>query len=770
MQPFDLPDFYLPWPARLNPNLETARAHSKSWGFEMGLLQGDGDYEGVAIWDEEEFDAMDFGLFCAYCHPDADQSGLELATDWYVWGFFVDDYFLEVFKRSQDRSGGRAFLDRLPLFMPVDLPAEIPEPVAPIERSIADLWARTAPNRDRAWRERYFDDVLGIVEDNIWELTNISAGRISNPVEYLEVRRKMGGGVWVATLTECIESIQIPPAVAVARPFRVLTESFADAAHLRNDIFSYERETREEGELTNMVLVVEHFLGVGAQEAANLTNDIITSRLYQFENTFFTELPPMFDELGLDAVERENIVRYVKALQDCQAGGHEWHSRSSRYMHQEPAADFDQSILGGPTGLGIAAARIGLTPGGLGLRHRAFSHTPFKVVGTTDLPDLDLATEIRLNPLLDHSRRDTVDWCRRMGMLEPIPRIPGLGPWDERGLMGSDFPLCAAAMNPDSDLEKLDLTSDWLAWIAYADDFFPVVFGHQRNLSAARMFVNRLMEFVPEGSIPATMPANPVERGLADLWMRSTASIVGNARQRLRTAVESVVQSWPWELANLIENRVPDPTDYIEMRRRTSASAIHLALILGPVADQVPAGFLASRPMHGLSGVAQDYVGLVNDLFSYQKEIEHEGDLNNGVLVVEKFMDCDQARGVRVVADVTTARMSQLNHIVATELRPLYEEFGLDKGAKQAVDGAVEGLQRWMAAVLNWHRNTARYSRSPVLGRPTPSRLLHCSRGLGGAAGRIRPTNLPEVRVEIDAPVRTGFAAPRNRRETWRGS
>ncbi|NEU74720.1 hypothetical protein PI95_019700 [Hassallia byssoidea VB512170] len=33
MQPFKLPEFYMPWPARLNPNLEAARVHSKAWGF-----------------------------------------------------------------------------------------------------------------------------------------------------------------------------------------------------------------------------------------------------------------------------------------------------------------------------------------------------------------------------------------------------------------------------------------------------------------------------------------------------------------------------------------------------------------------------------------------------------------------------------------------------------------------------------------------------------------------------------------------------------------
>jgi hypothetical protein len=38
MQPFELPEFYMPWPARLNPNLEAARVHSKAWAYEMGIL------------------------------------------------------------------------------------------------------------------------------------------------------------------------------------------------------------------------------------------------------------------------------------------------------------------------------------------------------------------------------------------------------------------------------------------------------------------------------------------------------------------------------------------------------------------------------------------------------------------------------------------------------------------------------------------------------------------------------------------------------------
>jgi germacradienol/geosmin synthase len=63
----------------------------------------------------------------------------------------------------------------------------------------------------------------------------------------------------------------------------------------------------DEGENANCVLVLERFLNVRTQLAANLTNELLTSRLYQFDNTAVTELPPLFDEHGLDPVKRMNF-------------------------------------------------------------------------------------------------------------------------------------------------------------------------------------------------------------------------------------------------------------------------------------------------------------------------------------------------------------------------------------------------------------------------------------------------------------------------------
>jgi hypothetical protein len=41
MQPFELPEFYMAWPARLKPGPGAARVHSKAWATEMGMLDSE---------------------------------------------------------------------------------------------------------------------------------------------------------------------------------------------------------------------------------------------------------------------------------------------------------------------------------------------------------------------------------------------------------------------------------------------------------------------------------------------------------------------------------------------------------------------------------------------------------------------------------------------------------------------------------------------------------------------------------------------------------
>ncbi|MEU8697231.1 terpene synthase family protein [Streptomyces sp. NPDC048680] len=726
-QPFTLPDFYVPYPARLNPHVEEARQHTKAWARAIGMLEGSG------IWEEKDLDSHDYALLCAYTHPDCSAEALSLVTDWYVWVFFFDDHFLELFKRTPDREGGKRYLDRLPAFMPMERGTPTPEPTNPVEAGLADLWARTVPGMSDAWRVRFAEATKNLLNESLWELSNINEGRIANPVEYIEMRRKVGGAPWSAGLVEYAAGAEVPDAVAGERALRVLRDAFSDGVHLRNDLFSYQREVEDEGENSNGVLVLEHFLGCSTQEAAEAVNDLLTSRLQQFENTALTELGPLCAEKGLDPAQTATVLAYVKGLQDWQSGGHEWHMRSSRYMNGGGAER-------ATPGFGMAAASIRFTPRSESARLRSLTYLPYQHVGPSLLPDFDLPFGTTLSPHLDGARLRLVDWSSRMGILEAQPGVPGSHIWDEARLLAIDLPLCAAGIHPDATPDELDLSSQWLAWGTYGDDWFPVVHGRARDLSGAKMSNARLSRFMPLDGTAAPEPVNALERGLADLWERTAAPLDDSGRRAFRTCIEDMTASWVWELANQAQNRIPDPVDYVEMRRMTFGSDLTMSLCRLAHGRKVPAEIYDSGPLRSLENAAADYAALLNDLFSYQKEIEYEGEVHNGVLVVQNFFGVDYPTGMRLVYDLMKSRLRQFLHVAEHELPVLYDDFDLDDEQREILAGYVQELKHWIAGILIWHRGCRRYREEDL--RQGTAAPWHLSGPTGPGTSAARVTSL----------------------------
>ncbi len=699
----------------------------------MGVFE---PQHGRHIWDEDDLRRHDYGLLCAYTHPDCDGAELDLVTDWYVWVFYFDDHFLELYKRTQDIAGAQAHLERLPDFMSLEDLA-VPEPANPVERGLADLWPRTVPAMSAAWRRRFAERTRHLLNESLWELANISEGRIANPIEYIEQRRKVGGAPWSANLVEHAAKAEIPAAIAGTRSMRVLADTFADSVHLRNDIFSYQRETELEGEVNNGVLVFERFFGMTAQQAANSVNDLITSRLQQFEHTAVTELPALFAERAVPPSGQVSVLAYVKGLQDWQSGGHEWHMRSSRYMNDAGSARADGAlsalpggldgwIPGWPTGLGTSATRLP-SVGSLGLRRIArFTHVPFEPVGPTPLPDFYMPYQVVLNPHLDQAREHLLRWSRALGLIRPAPGMPRTAAWTEGDLRSFDFALCAAGINPGATAPELDLASCWLCWGTYGDDYFPSVFGRGKNMPGARAQFRRLGAFMPledEGRTPAP----------GDLWARTALTMTGEQRRQFRDAVMIMVESWLWELADEMINRIPDPVDYVEMRRQTFGSALTMTLTRMAHGLSLPPEMFHHRVMQSLEYAACDYICLMNDVFSYQKELEFEGEAHNGILAVRDFLGCGSDDAVKVVNDLMTARMRQFERVQAAEVPALVELYQLDKQGQDSLDAYLAQLQHWMSGILNWHQGCQRYTESGLLRRygAAPRR----AGGLAGAAG-----------------------------------
>jgi germacradienol/geosmin synthase len=316
--------------------------------------------------------------------------------------------------------------------------------------------------------------------------------------------------------------------------------------------------------------------------------------------------------------------------------------------------------------------------------------------------------------------------------------------WDEGKLRAFDLALCSAGIHPDATAEQLDLTTGWLTWGTYGDDYYPVAFGGGAfgrgiDIPAAKACNARLDEFMPLDLAEMPVPVTALERGLADLWARTAGPMEVPARRAFRRAITDMTASWIWELGNQAQHRIPDPIDYIEMRRKTFGSDLTMSLSRLAHRGTVPAGVYRSRPVAAMENAAADYACLLNDVFSYQKEIQFEGEIHNCVLVTQNFLGCDAAAAMRVVGDLMAARMRLFQHILAAELPVLFDTLNLGAAAREALWDHARNLQSWLSGILNWHQGCHRYAEADLIGntRPALQKLFRSPAGLGTSAARI---------------------------------
>ena len=286
----------------------------------------------------------------------------------------------------------------------------------------------------------------------------------------------------------------------------------------------------------------------------------------------------------------------------------------------------------------------------------------------------------------------------------------------------------------------MNLSTIWLTWGTYADDYYPLVFGATHDIPAAKAFNARLEQFMPLDGVTMPVPTNAMERGLAELWVRTAGPLSEQDRATFREANLTMFDSWLWEMANQEFNRIPDPVDYVEMRRRTFGSEMTAALSRLTHGQAIPENVYHSTPVRSLTNAAHDYGALINDVFSYQKEIQFEGEIHNLVLVVQNFLGYDKERAVAVVNDLMTARMRQFEHIVAVELPALCEDFDLDEDTRTALRAYAVEYQDWMAGILNWHLGVQRYREAELRRDPAnTTRRFTGPTGLGTSARLIAP-------------------------------
>ncbi|MFD9704652.1 hypothetical protein [Lentzea sp. NPDC059081] len=331
----EVPAFDMPFAARLSPHVDRVRQHTKTWVRDMGMLGG-------APWTEAFFDAADYGGFGPLTHPTASFDDLTHINDWHTWGFYVTDAFRDGFLRPRNVVGGKAFVAGLKSVLSGS------SPMSPAEKGLADLVSRSTLDAEDHEHLTEFLDAL------LWELHNTAQGRVPDPIDLVEMRRRSIATDLSAKLARKSVGAELPEDLLRNSTMRALVDSFGDVPALRQEIVGFDHSYATGGSTTSAVLAVQEFFGCGLQEAVSVVADLIAARLRQI-GVIIEELPSVAAEYGLDAEAKAAVRRYVEALKSWLAGELLWTQRSGRFSHSPVPT---RKSFHSPSGLGTAAVLV----------------------------------------------------------------------------------------------------------------------------------------------------------------------------------------------------------------------------------------------------------------------------------------------------------------------------------------------------------------------------------------------------------------------------
>jgi germacradienol/geosmin synthase len=101
---------------------------------------------------------------------------------------------------------------------------------------------------------------------------------------------------------------------------RELDTAAQNYACFLDDLFSDQKEVQFDGEIHDMVLVVEDLLDVDRMTAREVAAELMGTRMEQFEHIVATGLPALFEDAQLDENAQKSLTRHADDLEEWMPG------------------------------------------------------------------------------------------------------------------------------------------------------------------------------------------------------------------------------------------------------------------------------------------------------------------------------------------------------------------------------------------------------------------------------------------------------------------
>ncbi|MFD3530357.1 hypothetical protein [Streptomyces sp. NPDC058664] len=333
-------------------------------------------------------------------------------------------------------------------------------------------------------------------------------------------------------------------------------------------------------------------------------------------------------------------------------------------------------------------------------------------VRAVELPRLWMPYPLRVNPCLPALHEESETWARAMGMLDDHEGpSTGRAIWTRSAYRDMTVDQLTAWTLPDASLADLRLNHRFNVWALAWDDYFASAFKHTGDLAGAIAFTDRLHAFLrPEPGARFPEPANAVERGIADLQQHLFPPRLAHWRNEFNRALARYVDAGVEELANSRSGRIPHLIDYAPFRRESFAAYTAPYSVELATGARIPEQIRHSRTVRALLDAFMDFMGLANDIASYEREVHEEHDVNNLVLVVGTSLGITLHGAVPAALHLVNARLRDFEHLRQSELPQLVRRSGLDRDERAELETWLRGACAFLSGLHAWYTGAPRYA------------------------------------------------------------
>ncbi|MEV6995953.1 hypothetical protein AB0N87_43725 [Streptomyces sp. NPDC093228] len=245
-------EFDMPFPGRVNPEIDYAIPRHLEWLDRFRLLPDYGSLEQYLDWGFPDLGSRWF--------PAAAGEDLDLALDAYAWMVVLDGQWDT--HTGQDPVAVQSAVDSLYRVISGSLQqgADVGEYSA-AGLALRDIWLRLCEGMPPSWCADMAKDWRSFFDSVVQEAVNRSNKAIPTEREYRANRDTTGYMRLLLRLSERMRHYAIPSRVGQDNAFQALTEPYVWAHNILQDLFSFEREAVQ-GDMHNIVFVLEHHRGM----------------------------------------------------------------------------------------------------------------------------------------------------------------------------------------------------------------------------------------------------------------------------------------------------------------------------------------------------------------------------------------------------------------------------------------------------------------------------------------------------------------------------